>query len=330
MFEKSPYDRYAGLGFPESLPVSTLRSISHIYGTSKNRCGIYLLEFQGEKYYIGQAVDVVRRFGQHRQKYDNIVGFSFIPTSRKLLDEVEQSLIRKAEQLNLVILNVVHATNVVGDADLDLVITREQQEQWIMSQGDCACAINHCEAITLPESHRERFAVKYRHYLEHPLNLYVTELLRSYINNCVPYPKHTEYSFWAVSCLPATNYNSWPRLACVNAGVMELFVIGHIKNKQNTLWGLLTVASDKLFESYRDIDEFKANFPLVDILNRNYRDAGQNQITLSTEDESTLKRLIKDKAIIKSAATLVLRVMRKRATIYGKYHCKQLADLIQR
>ncbi len=328
MVIKSPFEHYADLGFPETLPVSSLRSVSHIFGTSKNRCGIYLLEFPDKVFYIGQAIDVVRRFGQHRQKYENIIGFSFLPISRKSLDEVEKSLICKAEELTLTILNIVHATDVVGDADLDLVITREQQEQW--SQHHDKDIHRHVldATIALPDSQHKRFDMNFRRYLGHPLYLDALELLRAYICNCIPFPKRTEYSFWAVSCMPSTNRDISPRLACVNAGVMEIFVLGHAKNKPSSLWGFLTIASDVLNESGLGNAALKASYPLVDIFNREYRDAGQNQITISTDDSFTLQRLLQDKIIIKAASTLALRVMRKRATIYSKYHCKQLADLI--
>lgn len=328
MIRKSPYGRYVDLGFPETLPVSSLRSVAHIFGASKNRCGIYLLEFSDEIFYIGQAVDVVRRFGQHRQKYENIIGFSFLPTPRKSLDEVERSLICKAESLKLTIINIVHATNVVGDTDLDLVITREHQEQWNQSHNKGTHNHEPDATIILPESHHLRFAANFQRYLEHPLHLNALELLRKYIGNCIPYPKRTEYSFWAVSCMPSTNRNTAPRLACVNVGVMEIFVLGHVKNKPNDLWGFLTVASDVLDEACLDNDSLKASYPLVDIYRSGYRDAGQNQITLLTNDIYTLHRVLRDKVIIQAAATLALRVMRKRATIYGKYHCKQLADLV--
>lgn len=328
MSHKLSYEYYADLGFPETFPVSTLRSIAHIFGTSKNRCGIYLLEFLDGIFYIGQAVDVVRRFGQHRQKYENIIGFSFLPTSRKSLDEVERLLICKAEKLKLTILNIVHATNFVGDADLDLVITREQQEQWNQSHSKCTNNHEPDFTITLPESQHLRFAENFQRYLEHPLHLNALGLLRTYIGNCIPYPKRTEYSFWAVSCMPSTNRNTSPRLACVNAGVMEIFVLGHVKNKPNDLWGFINVASDVLDEACLENDALKASYPLLDIYRSGYRDAGQNQMTLSTNDIYTLRRLLHDKIIIKAAATLALRVMRKRATIYSKYHCKQLADLV--
>ena len=323
----SSFESYSGLGFPEVEPVATLRSIAHIFGVSKNRCGIYLLEFPGEKFYVGQAVDVVRRFAQHRKNYDEIIGFSFIPTPRKLLDEAERGLIRKAEQLNLMILNTVHATNVIGDTDLDLVLSREQQDSWLSSPASFNRDETSVSTIALPDAQLERFSSQFRKFKEHQLFSPSSQLLSLYLGNCIPSPKRTEYSFWAVSCFPATNRNTWPRLFCVSVGVMEAFVLGYFKSSPTEIWGFLTVASDVLSETYENDELLMAAFPSIEIVRREYRDAGQHQITLWAGGERSMRILLEDKAVQKSAATLALRVMRKRATIYSKFHCKQLSDL---
>ena len=226
----SSFEYYSGLGFPEAAPVATLRSIAHIFGASKNRCGIYLLQFPDNKFYVGQALNVVRRFAQHRKNYDDIIGFSFIPTPRKLLDETERKLIYKAEQLNLLILNTVHATNVVGETDLDLVVSPEQQDFWLFSPESFNRDEVSVSKITLSHAHLERFWRQFQKFKTHPLFSPTSELLRIYLANCILSPRRTEYSFWAISCLPTTNHNTWPRLACINIGVMEVLVIGHFKH----------------------------------------------------------------------------------------------------
>ena len=79
---KSNEHLIARLGFPSLHNVSGRHSIAELIGKSKNRCGIYLLHFDSGTYYIGQAVDVVRRFGQHRKMHLDIIGFSFLPASK--------------------------------------------------------------------------------------------------------------------------------------------------------------------------------------------------------------------------------------------------------
>ena len=318
-------DRYSPLGFPPAEPVSTLRSVAHLFGSSKSRCGIYLLEFPEERFYIGQAVDVARRFGQHRKNYDDISGFSFIPTQRGSLDQMERDLIQKAELLGLVILNTVHASNVIGETDLDMVLSQDEQAEWLSSPvrfntGDSA------SPIALPGAQLERFSKQFHKFKEHPLHIPASELLTTYVHHCIPAPKRTEYSFWVVSCLPTTNRNTWPRLLCVSAGVMELLVVGFHKDDSSALWGFVTVASDVLSDTFKTDKSLVDFFPSVEIIRRQYRDAGQYQVTLWAGDEQSFVAILRHGAVQQAAASLALRVMRKRATIYSKFHCKHAAN----
>ena len=55
VFPTSSSERLADLGFAAVTPVSTLRSIAQLFGSSKPRCRIYLMEFPENQFYIGQA-----------------------------------------------------------------------------------------------------------------------------------------------------------------------------------------------------------------------------------------------------------------------------------
>lgn len=314
------------MGFPLLEPISTLFSIAHLFGTSKKRCGIYLLEFPSQFFYIGQAIDVVRRFSQHRRNYDDIIGFSFVPVSKDKLNDTEKNLIFKAESLGFKLKNAVHVSSILGDTDLDLVMPVAEQEIWFSAVSQIGSNSNDISPkITLPENQQVRFLKNYEQFSKHQLSQKALSLLRQYIHECVPAPRRTEYSFWSVSCMPSTNKNTWPRLFCVNAASMEIFVVGWEKSS-NSLWGFLTVDEDVLMEYWPSPDEFLKQFPFVEFINREYRDAGQNQITLHCSGDARMDQLLSDPGICKAAAALNLRVMRKRACFYMQYHCVQLAN----
>ena len=314
------------MGFPLITNVATLFSISHLFGTSKKRCGIYLLQFTDELFYIGQAVDVVRRFSQHRRNYDDIQGFSFIPIVKDSLNEVEKELIFNAESLVFKLKNAVHVSSILGDTDFDLLMPISEQDAWLSATSQLATGENQPK-ITLPESQQVRFSKNFAQFTEHPSSQAALMLLREYINECVPVPRRSEYSFWSVSCMPSTNKDTWPRLLCVNAAMMELFVVGWEK-KTNLLWSFLTVDEDVLSDYWPSPDEFLKHFPDVEFVARGYRDAGQNQITLSCSGDTAMRRLLSDIGVCKAAAALNIRVMRKRANIYMKFHCVQLANQV--
>src|ERR1700755_831621 len=107
------------LGFVSLEYVESLRSVAHLFGSRRNRCGIYLLWFADGFSYIGKAHDVVRRFGQHRALHSDIVAFSFQEVERNLLDERERTLIREAETGELRLRNVEHVSVIPGARDLD-------------------------------------------------------------------------------------------------------------------------------------------------------------------------------------------------------------------
>lgn len=323
----STLDPTSAMGFPALTEVTSLQSVAHLFGSTKKRCGIYFLAFQAGLFYVGQAVDVVRRFSQHRKNHDDIVGFSFIPVPKSELDAIEKSLIFKAESIGLKITNAVHVTSIVGDTDFDLVMSTAEQDAWLHTAHLVTDAALTPPKIVLPEAQQLRFSKHFSRFEKHPLSQRALALFKEYVSNCVPAPRRTEYSFWSVSCMPSTNQSTWPRLLCLNAGVMELLVMGWEKENPDALWSFITVAEDVLLEHWASIDELVKAYPLVNIVRRGYRDAGQHQVTLQIQGNALMEQLLADRSISKAAAALVLRVMRKRATIYGKYHCPQLADL---
>lgn len=65
----------------------------------RHHCGIYILEFENNERYVGQARDVVRRYQSHRLgskhhvAWRDIVGFGFIEVAPSDLDRVEREII---------------------------------------------------------------------------------------------------------------------------------------------------------------------------------------------------------------------------------------------
>lgn len=314
------------LGFPAMTDVRSLLTIAHLVRDTKKRCGIYCLAFSDGQHYIGQAVDVTRRFVQHRHNYSDIVEFAYIPVPKAKLNTVEKELIYKAETLGVTLRNVVHVSSVVGDADLDLLLPVPEQDSWLEAVPNLSGVDSDSPKIMLPESQRARFAVNFENLCSNPLGSSAIALLGRYLIGCVPFPRLTEYSFWSVSCMPSTNKNTWPRLFCVNAASMELFVAGWDKETRS-FWAFMTVDEDTLIKHWPDPEQFSKHFPFVEYFSRGYRDAGQSQITLRVTGEECMALLLTDAGVCKAAAALNLRVMRKRPNFYMQFHCAQLVNL---
>lgn len=321
-----PMDRAVATGFPAMTDVNSLQSIAHLFGMTKKRSGVYFLKFRSDLFYVGQAIDVVRRFSQHRHVHNDIVGFSFIAVAKSQLDAIEKVLIFKAESLGIKITNAVHVSNVVGDTDFDLIISVAEQDAWLNAASNRKQLKETVKKIALPEIQEIRFSKQFERFNKHPLSKRAFALFKQYLKSCVPEPQLTEYSFWAVSCMPGGNNKVWPRMLCVNAAFMEIFVVGWEKSELKLMWSFVNVAEDVLLEYWNSLDELEIAYPFARIERSNYRDAGQHQVRICCEGGASMEQLLNDPAITKAARTLVLRIMRKRATIFGKYHCSQLAD----
>ena len=319
----------ASLGYPPLQPVMSLRSIAHLFGNSKNRCGIYLIEFSSSIFYIGKAVDVIRRFSQHRNNHTDIIGFSFISTPKIKLDEIEKKLIYEAENLGFLLSNVVHTTHVAGDTDFDLVMSRERQELWSQHPE----TVNEAEdstTINLPDSFAYRSRKQYEEFIEHPNSDEVINLLSTYVSCCIPLPKRTEYSFWSLSCMPSTRRRLGPALAVFNMSRMETFVIGRMAGSDNELYGYINVASDILKQNkqWRMKIEGWDVLAFSEILGYRYKHAGQHQLTLAAFGVDNISRLLSDCSAKQASAEFNLRLMRKRASLNYKTHCIDLARQI--
>lgn len=307
----------------EGFDVKGRLSISDLFPKTKNRCGIYLLKFSDNTFYIGQAVDAVKRFSQHRRNHDTIVYYCFQSVKKVDLNAVEQKLIRQAELSGLLLTNKTFVTNVIGETDLDLLISTEEQENWLHKHIELPN-----ENVDLYTSIEDKVKVKYRqnfyklkesaHYEQ------LKRILALYIKNCIPAYKKTELSFWALTGLPSTNKNTWPRYTCLNINAMEVFVTG-IEKVSKKPFAFLNV-SGHFLERKENTKRLFSRYSSIEIEETAYRTAGNDQYRVSLRSFEEVEGMLEsEQPVIQSAKELNLRLMRKGGTIYSPYHCFDLA-----
>ena len=66
----------------------------------------------------------------------------------------------------------------------------------------------------------------------------------------------------------------------------------------------------------------RRSFPRIDVHQAAYKDAGAHLLSLWGGTERFLEELVMDSRMQKAAGARVLRVMRKRATAFARYHCR--------
>lgn len=193
------------LGFDCDNPFDVIgkNSISHLFTENDNRCGIYLLKYPDNTYYIGKSKDVVKRFRQHCMSYENIVHVWFQSVEEENLDGVERQLIHNAESDGLLLINSVHVSSLYGESRLDNVISRNEQQEWLENGKPLSNG-----GVDLYPTVQEKYKIRYRKRfdkLKKKKDYTIIKLiLNTYIHKCLPAFKKTEKDFWSLSCLPTT------------------------------------------------------------------------------------------------------------------------------
>lgn len=313
-----------GFNYDEAFDVKGRLSISDLFPKSRKRCGIYLLQFADETYYIGQAIDSVRRFSQHRKNYNDIIQYWFMQVDKQKLNEVEEELIKLAEENGLLLRNKTFVSNIIGDTDLDLIINPDQQNHWLNDGKEI-----DGDGFRLYSQIDYKFKVKYqdnfRKLKEVELYPQIKNILKLYIEKFIPSFQKTEMSFWSLSCLPSTNKNTFPRYFCLNINSMEVFVLDYEK-KSNQIFCFFNCTTS-FCDTDHEIERLYKKFSTLEIQERNYRAAGSDQINFHLSDLTEVEHVFTTESKISdSIKELNLRLMRKGGTIYSPYHCFELAN----
>ncbi len=312
-----------GFQFDNPFNVQGRLSIADLFPKSKSRCGIYLLNFSDDTFYIGQAIDAVKRFAQHRKNYENIERFWFQPVKKENLNEVEQRLIHDAEMKGLLLTNKTFVSNIIGDTDLDLIILPTEQEKWLENNIELSN-----DGYDLYSTIEPKYIIKYRRNFDKLKQVdnypQLKRILNFYIRKCIPAFKKTELSFWSLSCMPSTNIGTYPRYFCMNVNAMEVFVVGY-ERKTKRPFGFFVLTS-LFFEGDDELDRLCDKYKTLEAERSDYRAAGADQICFQFEDLDELEDILFTKPkIVSSIKELNLRLMRKGGTIYSPFHCFDLA-----
>ena len=315
------------IGFPEPVEIGHLRTVAHLFGTRKLRSGVYALLLPGDRVYIGKAIDLVRRFAQHRLAHEVIDGYTFLRAPALEMDATERACIAAAERLGLWLANVALVKDVAGETDLDMVVAQAVQDRWVRDP----FAVNLeedpvTERIELPPAQVDRYRRHFERLRERSYGAEAIRLLATYLMGAVPFPRTTEYSFWSVSCLPSTRVPSGQRIVVVNAGVIELFVLSSESDPASKeLFGFVNVDADVWLDEFGSEKAFERRHPDVVGYDATYRYAA-DIVQLHADRPEDMAGLLCDARVQRAAGALALRIMRQRATIFTKFHAKLLAE----
>jgi hypothetical protein len=285
-----------------------------------NRCGIYILHFATGEYYIGQAVDVTRRYVQHSKNHSDIQTISFQQVKSNLLNDVERETIGIFERQGYQIRNIALTSIPKGESDFDLIMPEEAQAEWL----------NNLKTIHL-DGHRSIDPNLRRKYQQQYARLLYKEraeeailVLREYVRKGIPAIKSSELSFWSCSCLPSYKSQDLTIYSRINIYWQEVFTVSFLDGKLGFSWHLALTPLEQVFG--QKLTGLRRRYPNIWIDNHQYKPGGPDQVNLGIENTDMALELIKDDDILRAIRLFNLRLMKKGACVYSRNHCLSLAD----
>ncbi|MBA4021699.1 MAG: hypothetical protein C0482_05000 [Gordonia sp.] len=317
-------------GFGPEVAMGEVRK-TELPASSPKLSGWYLLRFHphsdfGDTFYLGESVDLRSRMAGHMGTAygKELHSVRILPktVSKQELRAVERRMIRELEREKVKLRNNEHASVTFGTNALSELISDEDQQQWLRDPSTYNA--NQSTPLKSMDSQAIRYATAADNFRNRDDHNSVTDLLRTYLEHCVPAPRATEYQYWAVSSGTYSG-SRFPRVFCVNVGMMETFVVQGDKKNPGEVRGFVNVRESVLIEASSE-RRLQKEHPGVTFYNSYYEDAGADMVQLEVRGLESLQRLLADPAVQAAAARLVLDVMRKHFCVYTRYHCPQLVE----
>lgn len=305
------------LGFPELKEVTGRASIADLF-QAKERCGIYVLAFSNGEYYAGQAVDVVRRFGDHRKNHGDISHMTFQQVAQPDLNRVEQHVIHTLEASGFLLRNIVFMSHVQGERDLDLVVTPEEQEQWLEGT-----LLSDDGPYVEDQSLRRRYGRKYASFQTLTLAQDAIKVLYRYLTDMIPAPRRTELAFWSLTCRPPSNDVGLMPYYRVNLNMQEVLVVFE---EAGELVASFHLASSPFAELLGETWAQQLADQGWEFSDHAYAPGGYDQFNFIAVGVQEIMAILENSTAAAGMCLMNLRLMRKGATKYSRYHCLGLVD----
>ena len=301
-------------GFSQPHHVRGRDTIADLFKPGK-RCGLYILYFANGEIYAGKALDVTRRYVQHRKVHTDIEQISFRRVAKNRLDE-ERALICSLEQSGHRLRNITFTSIPKGESDFDLVMSVEEQNRWLQ---DPDYVDFGGDRVVNPEL-RRKYSKKFERFTAMPRSDEVIDVLRSYVRIGIPAFQRGEVAFWCVSCMPVRDV--YARINIYWQEVLTVFVA------ENELWLSLHIA-DSTFIPLSDeaVALFFERHPTLGVTNHQYKPGGPDQVNF-TLPVAAARPFLSDPEVLPAISLFNLRLMQKGPCNFGRFHCMDLADRI--
>lgn len=323
----SPLSYLGELGFPQFRQVTNRYSVAEMFKPG-HRSGIYVLKFDDQSYYVGISIDVVKRFSQHRMRFDDIAAMTFIEHPEADQRNLEEKVIHRLEASGVSLRNREHASLPQGVSDLDMVITPKQQQYWLHNPD----FIDLEGVRPVDNSMYLRYKDDYKRFNALPNKDMYLRFLKEYLNAAIPAWKKTEMSFWSLTCLPKSPYKltyQQPACARMNLSRQEVLTIGRnlrFNGRVMEEFCIFFVAESPLQNACGGSEEFASQYPFLGTWDHRYRDGGHDQACLVVNGVDNAKALLNNHDFRKALRLFNLRLMQKNPCLWQQNHCLALVE----
>lgn len=176
---------------------------------------------------------------------------------------------------------------------------------------------------------RSRLAARYVEFMSLDTAPDALTILHGYVRMAIPSPRTTARDWWALSCLPTTGRaRGQRRLATLSVYLMETLFLYRVDDAGRTaIDGCLNVSRAALEGSGGPIAELKSASDLWWLERAPYASAEGDAVALRFDGAEGFTKLTEELPGIEQAARrLVIDLMRRGRTNYGRHHCYDLAD----
>lgn len=309
-------------GFSATFLVSGRHSIADLLHPDR-RCGIYLLHFENSEYYIGQAVDVVKRLSQHKKNHNDIVKISFKPATKDILQHEEVEAIGLFEK-SCTLRNISIVSTPQCESDLDALFDIADQEAWLITENP----FFSCRQRSEPDGLRGKYTKKFSKVSEDSFFMdNLLPVLQKYVRKCIPEPYLTEVSFWGCTCLPSGKDKDGFVYSRINIYWNEVLTVGRDSDEAPFFsWHLAESPFNSLSEE--EINQRYSKFSTMIVNDHYYKSGGRDQFNIFLHNKDEALSILDDTIFLSAAKSFNLRNMRRGAHVYARYHCMNLADLL--
>ena len=298
------------LGFRNPVDAPTEGSITAAFRTKTRRCGVYVLHFADGAYYVGQTVDITKRFLQHRRRHADIARVSFRPLGRRSLSFHEAQLIRLLEMKRLRLRNIDMTSILATEPGaFDELMDAERQQHWLTDSSYADLGGTRVLVTGSDMIYRQRYAqFKAMEWYDD-----VFPVVRAYVRSALPAVMSGEASYWQASVLPPSTV-----LVRVNVNWQEVFFA--YPSEEGLVFYLL-LSRRELQRAFGDgLDGLSARYPDVELEEVNYRAGGSDQVSAWLWDAATALRFVTDPEVIPALRHYNLRLMKKGKCPWARSH----------